>query len=190
MRGWLTSLWTSLWTSFCVVVVVVSGFGCSPGLAHLTEGAKLDLERSASATLSDFQADSRCTALFQSSHAWAVFPKITKGAFGLGISDGTGQVYVGPDMVGYAKVSSVTIGPQIGGQSFSEIIFFKTRHALDLFKVGGLTGQAGAGVAFGSAGEQKLSQLGDHVVIYTANHDGLILAADVGGQSFDFAYRH
>ena len=175
------------WMPLCLVCLL-SALGCSPSAAKLSEGQKLDLNRSTEVALKDFKANPECQPYFQQAHAWAVFPRIVKGAFVLGVSDGLGQVYEGDKLVGWAKVGGLSLGASVGGQSFAEIIFFMSRPAIDRFKVGGLTGQAEAAAVFGTHGAQSLSRGGADVAIFTANHDGLILAADLGGQTFEFAY--
>jgi lipid-binding SYLF domain-containing protein len=147
----------------------------------------LDLENTTAKAIDAFKANDRSKSFFDSAYAWAVFPKITKGAVGLGIADGRGQVYQGGELVGWAKLTSVTVGAQIGGQDFSEIIFFRNRFAFDKFKAGGLKGQAGTGAVSGKEGGTNLADYSDGVAIFTLNNNGLIVSADIGAQSIHFA---
>ena len=62
-------------------------------------------------------------------------------------------------LAGYAKLTSVTLGAQIGGQTFSEVIFFKDRFAFDKFTAGQLVISASAGAVSGKEGGQNLGQL-------------------------------
>jgi lipid-binding SYLF domain-containing protein len=39
-------------------------------------------------------------------------------------------------VVGYAAIVQVTIGVQLGGQTFNELVVFQSRQALDAFKHG------------------------------------------------------
>jgi lipid-binding SYLF domain-containing protein len=67
-------------------------------------------------------------------HAYAVFPTVGKGGMGIGGAFGRGQAFEGGKMVGYVKLTSASIGLQLGGQSFSEIIFFQNSAAFEQFK--------------------------------------------------------
>ena len=48
-----------------------------------------------------------------------------QGAFG------SGRVYAGGDYVGDTSMAQVTVGLQLGGQAFSQIIFFEDKRAFD-----------------------------------------------------------
>ena len=174
----------------CLGLSLCAGLGCSSGDSGprpATAGGRLDLDTSSTRAIEAFKGNDRAKSFFDSAYAWAVFPTISKGAVGLGIADGRGQVYQGGALVGWAKLTSVTVGPQIGGQSFSEIIFFRNQFAFDQFKAGGLKAQAGSGAVSGKQGGTNLADYSDGVAIFTLNHDGLIVSADVGAQSIHFA---
>lgn len=174
-----------------LLVPMMWGVGaCSSGSsAPATEGARLDLAQSAASALSGFKSDARSSKFFDTAYGWAVFPKITKGAAGIGVAQGQGEVYQAGVMTGWVKVTSVTLGAQLGGQSFSEIIFFQDQWAYDKFTNNQFAGQATATAVAGKKGGGQLADYSDGVAVFTRNNDGLILAADVGGQQFDFTPR-
>src|SRR6185503_7304631 len=64
---------------------------------------------------------------FKKSYGYAVFPTIGKGAFVIGAAHGSGRVYVGGKYVGDTSMTQVTVGAQVGGQAYREIIFSRTR---------------------------------------------------------------
>jgi lipid-binding SYLF domain-containing protein len=76
--------------------------------------------------------------LFADAVGYAVFPTVGKGGIGIGGARGKGWVYQGGAVVGKSTLTQVTIGLQLGGQAYSEIVFFQTRQALDNFKLGHL----------------------------------------------------
>ncbi|MCH2141537.1 MAG: lipid-binding SYLF domain-containing protein [Phycisphaerales bacterium] len=165
-------------------------FGCSSGSsAPKTEGARVDLANSTASALATFKADPRSSKFFDTAYGWAVFPKITKGAAGIGVAQGQGEVYQGGAMTGWVKITSVTVGAQLGGQSFSEIIFFQNQWAYDKFTNNQFAGQATATAVAGKKGGGQIADYSDGVAVFTSNNDGLIVAADVGGQQFDFTPR-
>jgi len=161
--------------------------GCSSSsYTPSTEGERLDSADAASATIAEFKGNSRSSRFFDSAYAYAVFPKITKGALGLGVSDGNGEVYRDGTLVGYAKATSVTIGAQIGGQTFNEIIFFENKFAFDKFTNDQLVGSASASAAAGDDGSGVMADYSHGVAVFTSNNKGLIAAASVGGQKFHY----
>lgn len=83
---------------------------------------------------------------------------IGKGGIGIGAAFGKGRVYAGGRLIGGIGVPQLSVGFQAGGQSFSQMIFFENKRALDEFTSGnfdfGADGewrQPGRSVCAGSA---------------------------------------
>src|SRR5688572_15417109 len=83
-----------------------------------------------------FQQAGESGKLFQSAYGYALFPSVGKGGAGIGGSHGKGRVYAQGQHVGDTKLTQLTIGLQLGGQVFSEIIFFADKRSLDEFTSG------------------------------------------------------
>ena len=62
--------------------------------------------------------------LLDNAYGYAVFPSIGKGGIGIGGAYGKGAVYVKGKRVGLTSMSQVSYGLQLGGQAYSQIIFF------------------------------------------------------------------
>src|SRR5258708_7783620 len=90
---------------------------------------------------------------FKSSVGYAVFPNVGKGALGIGGGHGAGILYEHGKPVGKATLTQVTIGLQMGGQAYAEIIFFETEKVLSNFKEGNFefSGQVSAVAAAAGA---------------------------------------
>ncbi len=73
---------------------------------------------------------------FDNSYGYAVFPTIGKGGIGVGGAHGKGQVYAKGAHVGDTTMTQLTIGFQMGGQAFSQIIFFEDERAFTEFTSG------------------------------------------------------
>ena len=86
------------------------------------------------AAIATFKSDADLAKWFNTAYGYAVFPSITKAAVVVGGAGGGGRVFEKGTYIGDAHVSQATIGAQLGGQSFSEVIFFETKAALDRFK--------------------------------------------------------
>jgi lipid-binding SYLF domain-containing protein len=144
-------------------------------------------EQRAIDTIAAFKkADPGIDVFFKEAHGYAIFPEITKGAIGIGGAAGDGTVFERGAAIGSTSVSQVTIGLQLGGQTYSEVIFFKDRAALDNFKSGDYEVAAGASAIALKDGVSKTAEYNNGVAIFTMGTGGLMFEASVGGQKFSF----
>ncbi len=88
--------------------------------------------------------------------------------------------------IGRASVTQLTVGAQIGGQSFSEIIFFQDKKTLDAFKQGNLELSAQVSAIMVKAGASKDASYNNGVAVFTMPKKGLMAEASVGGQKFKY----
>jgi lipid-binding SYLF domain-containing protein len=149
--------------------------------------AKEKLIADSKETKADFmKTDPSMDKLFNSSYGYVIFPKIGKGAIIIGGSGGNGVVYEKSKTIGTAKMAQISVGAQIGGQSFSEIIFFEDKAALDRFKDNKVefTGQISAVAA--KSGASKNAKYANGVAVFTQDPSGLMAEAAVGGQKFTY----
>ncbi len=159
-------------------------------------------------TILIFESNATVAPFFNDSYAYAVFPSVGKGGFGIGGSYGKGKVYVRHKEAGDVTLASLSIGFQLGGQAFSEIIFLKDERAFDEFTAGSFEldatasavaitagAQARAGTNSGatvnaSAGPATAAQLDagytKGMAVFTHTIGGLMYEASVGGQKFNF----
>src|SRR6185295_12473103 len=99
---------------------------------------------------------------------------------------GSGIVYEKGRAVGRATLNQVSVGAQIGGQEFAEIIFFETPAALAKFKTGNFAFSASISAVALKSGASANAKYTDGVAVFTATKGGLMLEAAVGGQKFAF----
>jgi lipid-binding SYLF domain-containing protein len=133
------------------------------------------------------ETDPSLTKFFDNCVGYAVLPDIGKGGLILGGAYGKGQLFDRSGrMVGYCDVSQGSIGAQIGGQSFGEMVFFENEKTFSDFKGGkfSLTAQASA-VAL-SAGAAAAAKYDNGIALFVMNPKGLMLEASVGGQQFGY----
>ncbi len=145
---------------------------------------------------------------FQSSIGYAVFPAIGKGGIGIGGAYGEGKVYQQGKLIGTTSMTQVTIGLQLGGQAYSQIIFFENQAALDNFTSGnfefgaqatavaitaGASAQAstGGGASAGASGGKNNADTASAgyrkgMPIFTVAKGGLMYEASLGGQKFSY----
>lgn len=117
---------------------------------------------------------------------YAVFPSVGKGGLGVGGAYGKGVVYAQGRRIGRSTLSQLTIGFQLGGQRYSEVVIFKDEASLASFKRGKLKLNAQASAI--ALDERVGADLPyrDGVAIITMARGGLMYEASVGGQKFSF----
>lgn len=160
-------------------------------------------------TIKVFRGAGESGQFFNKSYGYAVFPTIGKGGIGIGAAHGSGQVYVKGAHVGDSSMTQVTFGAQLGGQAYSQIIFFENKRVFDEFTSGnfefgaqasavaitaGASAQAGTtGAAAGASGNQKhaktSAQYSKGMAVFTVAKGGLMYEASIGGQKFSYKQR-
>lgn len=132
------------------------------------------------------EKDPGLAKVFATSAGYAVFPTVGKGGIGIGGARGKGWVYQGGRLIGRSTLTQVTIGLQLGGQAYSEVVFLKDRAALENFKTGRLKLDAQASAVALTARASADLAYRDGVAIVTMAKGGLMYEASVGGQKFSF----
>ena len=138
-------------------------------------------------SLAEFErASPAIKEIIKNAYGYAVFPTVAKGAIGIGGAHGDGLVYERGKLIGSATVSQVTIGFQLGGQAYRELICFQNKAALDRFKGGNYELDAQAGAVAVTAGISRDAAYEHGVAVYTIAKGGFMFEASVGGQKFSF----
>jgi lipid-binding SYLF domain-containing protein len=147
-----------------------------------------DRDRRARQTLDTFmRKDPGLKRFAENSAGYAIFPSVAKGAFVVGGARGDGVVYdKSHHVIGYSTLTQGTVGLQVGGQEYSEIIFFENDASLSHFKRGNAEFSAQASAVAVTAGASADAKYAAGVAIFTMAKGGLMLEASVGGQGFSF----
>src|SRR5688500_612781 len=124
--------------------------------------------------------------LLAKTHAYADFPAVGKATAVVGGAFGKGEVFQGDTLVGYAGLIQVTLGVQVGGQTFSEIILFQDKAALNRFKSGRTAFAANASAVLVKAGAATSARYESGVAVFVAPEGGMMLEAAIGAQKFFF----
>jgi lipid-binding SYLF domain-containing protein len=132
------------------------------------------------------KADKLMNSLFKDSYAYAVFPSIGKGGFGIGGATGNGVVYEKNGLTGTANMVQVSIGFQFGGQAYREVIFFENEEALEKFKNNQLKFAAQASAVAAKEGASANVKYQEGVLVFTQQKGGLMYEASIGGQKFTY----
>lgn len=186
---------------FIYVAVVAAMFGGSVGLANAGH------DRDATGL---FHKSHQSSEFFAKSYGYAIFPTIIKGGVGIGAAHGTGNVYAQGHRVGHVTMNQVSVGAQLGGEGYSEIIFFRDKQALDDFTSGNFEFSADAGaIAITAAADVSVGTTGldasasgdkknantdssfNHgVAVFTIAKGGLMYNVTIAGQKFSYNARN
>jgi hypothetical protein len=120
------------------------------------------------------------------SAGFAVVPAIGRASLVLGSAFGLGEVFKGERVIGYAAIVELTIGVQVGGTTFHELVVFHDEGALKRFKQGKYAFAADAAVEIVRAGAQGSKGFGESSSIYVFDEGGMLLDLAIGGQKFIF----
>jgi lipid-binding SYLF domain-containing protein len=115
-----------------------------------------------------------------------VFPRVGKAGIGVGGARGKGLVIEGDKTAGRVTLTQLSIGLQLGAQSYSEFIFFRDQTALDDFKRGNFELGAQVSAVAVTAGASRDANYSKGVAVFTIAEGGLMYEASVGGQKFRF----
>jgi lipid-binding SYLF domain-containing protein len=155
--------------------------------APKTESDKASLNASCGTAVADFRShDPSLGKWFDEAHGYAIFPSIGKGGIGVGGAHGRGQVYRGKELIGYSTLTMATIGFQLGGQAFAELIFFEDEAALARFTSGSFEFAAQASAVAATAGAGAKADYTAGMAVFTMVEGGLMYEASIGGQKFEY----
>lgn len=179
----------SIQISIASIAIAAGGLltSASCSTAPKTEGARDDLVRDANTALATAdRTDPSLTELLADSAGYAVFPTVGKGAVGVGGAYGKGVLYENGEPVGYCDLTQATVGLQLGGQSYTEIIAFEEGVDVQRFKEGQLRFSAQATAVALKSGAGANAAYKDGVAVFTMDEAGLMFEASVGGQKFSY----
>ena len=164
---------------------VVTLPGCAT--APQSQEAKQNLSEESHSTFDEMnRADPSLDGFIKSGYAYAVFPSIGKGGIGIAAGFGRGEVYEQNKFIGYTDVSVGTVGATLGGETFSELLVFQDKTALDNFTNNKLQFDASATAVGLKSGAAATAKFDKGVAVFTHAHGGLMVDASVGGQQFTF----
>jgi len=178
-----------------LLVLVVLSLACTQAFADSTAD-----------TIKVFREAGESKEFFGKCYGYAVFPGIGKGGIGIGGAHGKGKVYAGGKYVGDTSMTQITVGLQLGGQAYREIIFFEDQRAFDEFTGGnfefggqasavaitaGASAQAGTtGTTAGASASQNAAatsaKYSNGMAVFTVAKGGLMYEASIGGQKFSY----
>ncbi|HID49183.1 MAG TPA: hypothetical protein EYP40_06160 [Chromatiales bacterium] len=166
------------------ILLLLLAAGCSTGW-NPDEANRAG--REAQETIARFKkADAGLQAFFDQAYAYAVFPNIGKGAMVVGGAYGKGKVFRGGRIIGSTTMTQVTVGAQLGGQSYSELVFFRDQEAFARFRSNQLEFDAQVSAIAARYGAAAKADYNKGVAVFVMPKAGLMFEASIGGQAFTF----
>ncbi len=157
--------------------------GYDPNKPRNTRSEQLAVEQAVARFV---ERDPDLQAFFDHAYGYAIFPRVGKGAIGVGAAHGDGQVFEQGRLIGDTSLTQVTIGLQLGGQAFSEVVFFEDEHALQDFQRDEYSFNAQVSAVAATAGASADADYQQGVAVFSMTLGGLMYEASVGGQRFKF----
>ncbi len=156
--------------------------------APKTASERSQLEARADATLTTMrERDPGLASLLRTSYGYAVFPDIGKGGFIVGGAYGRGILYERGKRIGYVELNQGSLGAQIGGQTFAELIVFRDPHAVQKLKNGEWSMGADASAVAIKAGASAAATFTEEgVAVFTMPRGGLMAELSVSGQKLNY----
>jgi lipid-binding SYLF domain-containing protein len=170
-----------------MVLTFVAGLLVSCSTAPSTVGGRDELLQQATSTLGEMnREDSGLDELTKKAYGYAMFPEVAKGGLVLGGGYGRGVVYEQGQHIGYADLSQASFGLQVGGQTYSELIVFENKAALERLKQGRVDLAADASAVILKTGAAANARFVDGFAVFVRPIGGAMAEATVSGQQVTY----
>ncbi|MBY5921199.1 hypothetical protein [Ferrimonas balearica] len=164
------------------ILLLLALGGCS--LSPTPDAAALVDSQTA---LDRFQTEERLNRFFDEASVVVVFPSAWRAGMGFGGGYALGTIYRDNRAVGVARMWQVSVGANVGGQRYRQILFFKTDAAFEAMGRASneFAGQAHAALI--TAGGATNPGYNPDVAVFSQLRGGLLLEASVGLHRYEFS---
>jgi lipid-binding SYLF domain-containing protein len=128
------------------------------------------------------KVDPNLDALLQGRYGYVYFPEVTKAGAGIGGGYGRGVVFEQGQHIGYADLTQGSLGLQLGGQQYSELIIFQDKYAMDRFKRNTMDFGATASAVIATTGTATTAPFVDGIAVIVRPLAGAMAEATLAGQ--------
>jgi lipid-binding SYLF domain-containing protein len=174
-------------TRAAMVLAVATGLlvGCTT--APPSQESRNALLENATVAMQDMnRVDPGVEALVRKGYGYALFPEVVKAGLGFGGGYGQGVVYEHGQHIGYADLTLGSVGMQIGGQTFSELVVFENKAAMDRFKLSPVDFTAGVAAMILQNAAAVNATFIDGIAVVVRPITGAMAEATVGGQQVKY----
>jgi len=167
------------------IVVALSAIGCAKAQKRAED--RQNLAQSAEATLQEMTArDPGLHVVLDKAAGYAVFPEVGKGGVIVGGAFGRGVLYERGRMIGYVKVQQASLGAQLGGKTFAELLVLRSPADVEKIRAGDFSLGADASVVALTAGAAASGTLDRGTTVFVMMRGGAMVDVSVSGQRITF----
>ena len=175
----------ALLTALCAALFAAPLAGCAT--APATRAERDSLQTSARATLDEMIARNPAIQdTIRNVPGYAVFPSIGKGGVLIGGAHGQGILYEHGVPTGFVSVEQASIGAQLGGQTFAQLVVLRTPQEVADVRAGRFTPGAHLGVVVLSQGASTQTNFNPNASIFVLPRGGLMVDISVSGQRIKY----
>lgn len=176
---------TSLLVAIAGATALLPGCDTVPTTAEGMTARRDKVVPEARRTLEAMRAkDPSIDGVLEGAYGYVVFPTVASGALIIGGEGGDGVVFEGDEPWGLAKLAKGSIGAQIGGEAYSELVVLTTEAAFKKFTAGDFAFSASVTATAIKSGAAKSAPISEGMVTLVMTKGGLMASAAVGGQDF------
>jgi lipid-binding SYLF domain-containing protein len=95
-------------------------------------------------------------------------------------------MYIGNKFAGFVELNQGSIGAQLGGQTFAELIVLRDRFAAEQIRTGQFSVGANVSAVAVKTGAAASTQFKDGIAVFVNPHGGLMAELSVSGQQLNF----
>jgi len=161
---------------------------CACGTKTPSTTKQQSLETESRATLSEMAAkDPGLSGLLQQAGGYAVFPNVgSAGALVAGGAFGKGILYQNGAAVGYVELKQGSVGLEVGGQSYSELIVLRDAYSVEQLKANNFTVGAGVTAVVIQTGAAASTRFESGSEVFVLPRGGLMAGVAVSGQKIGY----
>jgi lipid-binding SYLF domain-containing protein len=166
-----------------VALVAVGAGGCAHGPKTQEERTQLQ-EQARAAEQAIVMKDPSVQTLINQSAGYIVFPEVKEGGFIVGGAGAKGVVFDrNGAFKGFAELSRASVGAQVGGQKYAEMIIVRDQFTLDKILAGDFDLGAGASAVILREGAAAATTFGERGVAVVVNPiAGAMVNVSLSGQ--------
>jgi lipid-binding SYLF domain-containing protein len=166
-----------------IVVALVACSTKTPSMA-----TQRDLEQQARITLRQMQdRDSSLESVVRGSAAYAVFPSVGAAGAVVGGAFGRGILFAHGQAIGYVELKQGSIGLQLGGQTYSELLVLHEPFDVDRVKAGTYEMGANAQAVILKEGAHAAGSFERGSTVFVMAHGGAMVGVSLSGQHISYA---
>lgn len=172
------------------VLVTLVALGMTACSLKPIERADLSAQRvdGVRAALAEMREDERLSSFFDEAEVIALYPASTRAGSAFGAAYGRGLVFdKAGTVIAHTRMWQISVGAQLGGQVYRQILFFKTQDAYTRFLSVPSEFAGQANLALATFGIASTPSFDTEIALFTELRGGLLLEATVGAHAYDFA---